>query len=130
MVPRYSLESIKEIALSVLALSSRFDGPSCQRHAAACPKLSVLALSSRFDGQYDIPGGSAVPRLSVLALSSRFDGRWVAFVELRAHVVFQYSLCRVVLMVHRFAHETPRWHFFQYSLCRVVLMVTEKESPP
>ena len=37
--------------------------------------------------------------LSVLALSSRFDGR-----NLRAHApglcyVFQYSLCRVVLMV-------------------------------
>ena len=39
------------ISLSVLALSSRFDGLVCPaaRHAAA--SLSVLALSSRFDGR-------------------------------------------------------------------------------
>ena len=37
--------------------------------------LSVLALSSRFDGRFyllNIP--AALPSLSVLALSSRFDG--------------------------------------------------------
>ena len=38
-------------ALSVLALSSRFDGPACYTGTASCPTLSVLALSSRFDGR-------------------------------------------------------------------------------
>ena len=39
------------------------------------PGLSVLALSSRFDGLEGRPRpGSPVPYLSVLALSSRFDG--------------------------------------------------------
>ena len=37
--------------------------------------------------------------LSVLALSSRFDGR-INSVELQKRLIFfQYSLCRVVLMV-------------------------------
>ena len=41
---------------------------------AVDPQLSVLALSSRFDGlccSLSVPGDA---RLSVLALSSRFDG--------------------------------------------------------
>ena len=71
-------------SLSVLALSSRFDGP--QQHPAPCDDgvpLSVLALSSRFDGPPDRNDVAfAVALLSVLALSSRFDGpsrnRWVA----------------------------------------------------
>ena len=37
--------------------------------------LSVLALSSRFDGRNYPPQGLQSPILSVLALSSRFDGR-------------------------------------------------------
>ncbi len=37
--------------------------------------------------------------VSVLALSSRFDGHGLADV-LPIVIVFQYSLCRVVLMVH------------------------------
>ena len=42
--------NISDMPLSVLALSSRFDGPRRPFFAyPACP-LSVLALSSRFDG--------------------------------------------------------------------------------
>ena len=37
--------------LSVLALSSRFDGRELQAAVDAITGLSVLALSSRFDGQ-------------------------------------------------------------------------------
>ena len=37
--------------------------------------LSVLALSSRFDGLFNVRRASGHPHLSVLALSSRFDGR-------------------------------------------------------
>ena len=36
--------------LSVLALSSRFDGRAGPFQPYPCLKLSVLALSSRFDG--------------------------------------------------------------------------------
>ena len=36
---------------------------------------------------------------------------------------FQYSLCRVVLMVLRYRSGEMRRMGFQYSLCRVVLMV-------
>ena len=36
--------------------------------------LSVLALSSRFDGRWVYVNPPAGGRLSVLALSSRFDG--------------------------------------------------------
>ena len=36
---------------------------------------------------------------------------------------FQYSLCRVVLMVALMAAEMVTTKHFQYSLCRVVLMV-------
>ena len=85
-------------ALSVLALSSRFDGPMT---AVACPCtkiLSVLALSSRFDGPGILSGRSLL----------RF---------------FQYSLCRVVLMVLMGAVASGAEGIFQYSLCRVVLMV-------
>ena len=44
---RYGAGSV----LSVLALSSRFDGHIKQARQRACPFLSVLALSSRFDGR-------------------------------------------------------------------------------
>ena len=40
----------------------------------AVQKLSVLALSSRFDGQAGVCYTEQMLNLSVLALSSRFDG--------------------------------------------------------
>ena len=40
-------------------------------------QLSVLALSSRFDGRHDLDRHHQAMALSVLALSSRFDGRTV-----------------------------------------------------
>ena len=39
------------------------------------------------------------------------------------YYIFQYSLCRVVLMVLDTSSATGRFFLFQYSLCRVVLMV-------
>ena len=70
--------------------------------------------------------------LSVLALSSRFDGRQCNaghYVDTR---IFQYSLCRVVLMVAWTAAFRRHLIYFQYSLCRVVLMVAASpaQSPP
>ena len=60
--------------------------------------VSVLALSSRFDGQVaQFVYGFSV-RVSVLALSSRFDGLGTSG-STRPRRQFQYSLCRVVLMV-------------------------------
>ena len=41
-------------------------------------KLSVLALSSRFDGRIVQFSHAQKTQLSVLALSSRFDGRLLA----------------------------------------------------
>ena len=72
----YSSASYPSFAvLSVLALSSRFDGPDDQVEDPVVFTLSVLALSSRFDGRSTRrPGLVLVLRLSVLALSSRFDG--------------------------------------------------------
>ena len=61
--------------------------------------LSVLALSSRFDGHRPNRLASPGILLSVLALSSRFDGRLDARTNARVRSPFQYSLCRVVLMV-------------------------------
>ena len=85
--------------LSVLALSSRFDGHEfgtrrkngkvfqyslCRvvlmvmgsgADMEAFVHLSVLALSSRFDGHVNRRRHIVRPGLSVLALSSRFDGR-------------------------------------------------------
>ena len=60
--------------------------------------LSVLALSSRFDGQFNPIHLDGILSLSVLALSSRFDGRLRRSADWQ-HSAFQYSLCRVVLMV-------------------------------
>ena len=88
-----------EIHLSVLALSSRFDGRlAAWRHLRRL-RLSVLALSSRFDGRRTSASALPWPGLSVLALSSRFDGLIVAGTLRRLLLSFQYSLCRVVLMV-------------------------------
>ena len=41
---------------------------------------------------------------------------------------FQYSLCRVVLMVIPPVHNLCHEFSFQYSLCRVVLMVLTLED--
>ena len=65
---------VRSKIVSVLALSSRFDG-RCGAGSHSRPLcVSVLALSSRFDG----PPGSVIWEgavvVSVLALSSRFDG--------------------------------------------------------
>ena len=60
--------------------------------------LSVLALSSRFDGPIFSIFYSVPEELSVLALSSRFDGLKTR-PQYRTEELFQYSLCRVVLMV-------------------------------
>ena len=108
--------------LSVLALSSRFDGLIPRPLAHAVDLLSVLALSSRFDGPPFVVLMSPKKALSVLALSSRFDGR-MAVEPASGGFLFQYSLCRVVLMVFRFSPLPAHQTFFQYSLCRVVLMV-------
>ena len=43
-------EIIEDTSLSVLALSSRFDGPTALSRVTMDDILSVLALSSRFDG--------------------------------------------------------------------------------
>ena len=61
--------------LSVLALSSRFDGLQRRGAGVLVSALSVLALSSRFDGLRDVILDQVGEHLSVLALSSRFDGR-------------------------------------------------------
>ena len=67
------------IPLSVLALSSRFDGPA-QFFVHVIPVgLSVLALSSRFDGPFSDMRFNGPLNLSVLALSSRFDGHTLSF---------------------------------------------------
>ena len=61
--------------LSVLALSSRFDGLNLlHKEVATTNSLSVLALSSRFDGRAAGSRREYWRPLSVLALSSRFDG--------------------------------------------------------
>ena len=67
--------------------------------SATAHVLSVLALSSRFDGLRPIPNPSYRDLLSVLALSSRFDGQISLSLLLQPGLDFQYSLCRVVLMV-------------------------------
>ena len=60
--------------LSVLALSSRFDGRALESESPRDSQLSVLALSSRFDGPREARFAGKHDKLSVLALSSRFDG--------------------------------------------------------
>ena len=93
-IPKTSISWI----LSVLALSSRFDGHPNGSMNPLADILSVLALSSRFDGRLPLRFSQSFLLLSVLALSSRFDGRSRTR-RSRRHVRFQYSLCRVVLMV-------------------------------
>ena len=63
------------LVLSVLALSSRFDGRVRFLRFTVNFELSVLALSSRFDGLSKDRRSNIRENLSVLALSSRFDGR-------------------------------------------------------
>ena len=67
-----------ESALSVLALSSRFDGRRLRSYRERDDSLSVLALSSRFDGPIISRPVAVDVSLSVLALSSRFDGLHLA----------------------------------------------------
>ena len=97
--PQPTQDRIGYERLSVLALSSRFDGLSIPISGQRCSVLSVLALSSRFDGQLAAARRRNRRHLSVLALSSRFDGltQWQYFTNIVKN--FQYSLCRVVLMV-------------------------------
>ena len=85
--------------LSVLALSSRFDGLISTSQRPVLNTLSVLALSSRFDGHPAAAAEAGPQLLSVLALSSRFDGRNDILGIFGLSEDFQYSLCRVVLMV-------------------------------
>ena len=86
-------------------------------------QLSVLALSSRFDGRLQRERSHARYALSVLALSSRFDGPPFKSFTISQSTGFQYSLCRVVLMVKQRGFCVRIYLIFQYSLCRVVLMV-------
>ena len=98
MVPTAPVPSVAATDLSVLALSSRFDGRRAETRPTPALRLSVLALSSRFDGRRNNTPIGKTNRLSVLALSSRFDGHDDAALTM-ARGNFQYSLCRVVLMV-------------------------------
>ena len=75
MVARCSLLIRAVSVLSVLALSSRFDGRIVRKSFCTPEELSVLALSSRFDGLRFRQCSMSHVSLSVLALSSRFDGR-------------------------------------------------------
>ena len=75
MVQNSQHKAITPEKLSVLALSSRFDGLVGLVGLPPGPHLSVLALSSRFDGLVGLVGLPPGPHLSVLALSSRFDGQ-------------------------------------------------------
>ena len=99
MVTIFSAPPDNTVTLSVLALSSRFDGPDYLPLASFSASffqyslcrvvlmvddrptkwrrirtLSVLALSSRFDGRDTLVLDDETAILSVLALSSRFDG--------------------------------------------------------
>ena len=112
--------------LSVLALSSRFDGQDVVGYAFPTGRLSVLALSSRFDGpsrtraRYPVPGFQySLCRVVLMVLA------WCQSVR-SAVGYFQYSLCRVVLMVVYDASHFGWLPAFQYSLCRVVLMVNAR----
>ena len=67
--------AVASTTLSVLALSSRFDGPGHLMCLTNQIHLSVLALSSRFDGRKSPEAQDRYDDLSVLALSSRFDGQ-------------------------------------------------------
>ena len=91
--------------------------------AISASRLSVLALSSRFDGACDWLAILDRVWLSVLTLSSHFDGGSIGTADID-DAFFQYSLCRVVLMVPLCCVQSPAGvQPFQYSLCRVVLMV-------
>ena len=70
----------------------------CRIGGALSKPVSVLALSSRFDGRKWEGVELSRNNVSVLALSSRFDGLGILAEVLRL-IGFQYSLCRVVLMV-------------------------------
>ena len=87
-------------ALSVLALSSRFDGLYRTDTGRYCKPFFQYSLCRVVlmvtNGPIRVIGNK---HLSVLALSSRFDGP-LLLVTAPGHMPsFQYSLCRVVLMV-------------------------------
>ena len=85
--------------------------------------LSVLALSSRFDGRRCCLIARA-DALSVLALSSRFDGLDV-YAPIESEMIhFQYSLCRVVLMVHCF-----RFRRLQAAVLSVLALSSRFDGP-
>ena len=67
MVERPEVIPVARPAVSVLALSSRFDGPGRTIGYLLRCSVSVLALSSRFDG----PGTTASPESSAQSFSTR-----------------------------------------------------------
>ena len=75
MVMILSFSGVSSIFLSVLALSSRFDGPNTQlrgRIPAELFQYSLCRVVLMVDSLSSSASSSG--RLSVLALSSRFDG--------------------------------------------------------
>ena len=88
------------LVLSVLALSSRFDGHYRQLLTRSLAGIFQYSLC-RVVLMVSIQSGSSAARagLSVLALSSRFDGPAQRKFCQSFSPLFQYSLCRVVLMV-------------------------------
>ena len=76
MVTAVGQELLQSHYVSVLALSSRFDGRHQRVRAGMGSSVSVLALSSRFDGRRCRSVTLLYLLVSVLALSSRFDGLW------------------------------------------------------
>ena len=101
----------EEIAkqLSVLALSSRFDGRSDSLARYGCQPTFQYSLC-RVVLMVDVVEWDEffLSELSVLALSSRFDGLWSLTERTLLGNSFQYSLCRVVLMVSSHGRSTGR----------------------
>ena len=100
MVKHLSIVRSDYDVLSVLALSSRFDGQLYQLQNLEELRLFQYSLC-RVVLMVGIENCSGIEntKLSVLALSSRFDGPRPAAGRPDTFVDFQYSLCRVVLMV-------------------------------
>ena len=92
--------STSTTAVSVLALSSRFDGRVRLRRASPQLALFQYSLCRVVLMVFDQAFARLTPeQVSVLALSSRFDGRAEKPSLMKRSCQFQYSLCRVVLMV-------------------------------
>ena len=88
MVLMPTIQAVWCRTLSVLALSSRFDGRPAEPPVRRKASLSVLALSSRFDGLLYGVREILEEALSVLALSSRFDGQCPLFVPPTSAITF------------------------------------------